>query len=197
MALPVNLTTVTVTGTYIDIAGNPIAGQVKFTPRAVLKNVTSNIILINSTITVTLNSSGAFSQALVATDDIDAAPIGFTYRVEEAFIGGRTFDMLLPAATVGGTIDLADVSPAAANDGTSTLFVTVAEYDALEARVDAVEALATTADALFGDLTDELDAAIAASDSHVALINSYITAVGNITDNKGSINSLLFPAKAS
>lgn len=197
MTLPVNLTTITVTGTYIDIAGNPIAGQVKFTPRAVLKNVTSNVILINSTITVTLDASGSFSQALVATDDADAAPLNFTYRVEEAFIGGRTFDILLPSATVGGTIDLADVSPAVADDGTGSLYVSVAAYDALEARVDAVEALATTADALFGDLTDELAAAIATSNSHVALINSYITAVGNIIDNGAGVNPLLFTAKAS
>jgi hypothetical protein len=197
MALPNNLTTITVTGTYLDIAGDPIAGQVKFTPRAVLKNVTSNIILINSTITVTLNASGAFSQALVATDDIDAAPLNFTYEVEEAFIGGRTFDILLPSATVGGTIDLADVSPAQENDGTSALFVTVAQYDSLEARVDVVEALATSAEALFGDLSDELDSAIAASETHLTLMNSYISSVENILDNKGSINSLLFPAKAS
>ncbi len=197
MALPVNLTTITVTGTYLDIAGNPIAGQVKFTPRAVLKNVTSNVILINSTITVTLNANGAFSQALVATNDSDAAPIDFTYIVEEAFVGGRTYDILVPSATVGGTLDLADVSPAVADDGTGALYVTVAQYDSLEARVDAVEALATTADALFGTLTTELSNAVSQSSANVTLINSYITAVGNITDNKGSINSLLFPAKAS
>jgi hypothetical protein len=197
MTLPVNLTTITVTGTYLDIAGDPIAGQVKFTPRAVLKNTTSNVILINSTITVTLDANGAFSQALVATDDVDAAPLNFTYLVEEAFIGGRTFDMLLPSATVGGTVDLADVAPALSNDGEGAEYITVATYDALEARVVAVEALATTADALFGSLTSELNAAIATSTSHVELINSYITAVGNITDNKGSIASLLFPSKAA
>lgn len=197
MPLPVNLTTITVTGTYLDLTGEPIAGQVKFTPRAVLKNVTSNVILINSTITVTLDAAGSFSQALVATDDSDAAPIDFTYRVEEAFVGGRTFDMLLPSATVGGTVDLADVAPAVADDGTGTIYIDQATYDALEARVVAVEALATTADALFGDLSDELDAAIATSDSHVQLINDYILAMGNINDNKGSINSLLFPSKSA
>ncbi len=197
MPLPVNLTTITVTGTYLDIAGNPIAGQVKFTPRAVLKNVTSNIILINSTITATLNSSGAFSQVLVATDDTDAAPLNFTYEVEEAFIGGRTYDILLPSSTPGGTIDLADVAPAVADDGSGSLYISTEDYDALEARVTAVEALATAADTLFGDLTTELNAAIATSDTHVALINSYILAMGNIMDNKGSINSLLFPAKVN
>ena len=197
MTLPVNLTTITVTCTYLDIAGDPIAGQVKFTPRAVLKNVTTDVILINSTITVTLDANGEFSQALVATDDTDAAPLNFTYQVEEAFIGGRTFDMLLPSATVGGTIDLADVAFALADDGEGSEYIDVATYDALEARVVAVEALATTADTLFGDLTSELNSAIAASTSHVTLINSYLTSVGNINDNKGSVASLLFPSKVA
>lgn len=195
MPLPVNLTTITVTGTYLDLTGDPIAGQVKFTPRAVLKNVTSNVILINSTITVTLDANGSFSQALVATDDTDAAPIDFTYRVEEAFVGGRTFDMLLPSATVGGTIDLADVAPAIADDGTGTTYIDQATYDALEARVVVVEGLATTADALFGDLSTELATAIAASDSHIDLINDYILAIGNINENRGFTNSLLFPSR--
>ena len=197
MALPANLTTITVTGTYLDIAGNPIAGQVKFTPRAVLKNVTSNIILINSTITVTLNANGAFSQALVATNDTDAAPIDFTYQVEEAFVGGRTFDILLPSATVGGTLDLADSAPAVADDGTGTTYIDQPTFDALEARVAAVEALATSATTLFGNLSSSLASAISTSSSAVALINSYLLATENILDNKGSINSLLFPAKAS
>ena len=197
MALPNNLTTITVTGTYIDIAGNPIAGQVRFTPRAVLQNVTSNIILINSSITVTLNSNGAFSQALVATDDTDAAPINFTYQVEEAFIGGRTYDILLPSATVGGTLDLADVAPAVADDGSGVIYVDQPTFDALEARVVVVEALAISAEELFEDLSDELDAAIATSETHVTLMNTYISALENILDNKGSVNSLLFPAKAS
>lgn len=195
MPLPVNLTTITVTGTYLDLTGDPIAGQVKFTPRAVLKNTTSNVILINSTITVTLDANGSFSQALVATNDTDAAPIDFTYRVEEAFVGGRTFDMLLPAATVGGTIDLADVAPAIANDGSGTIYIDQATYDALEARVVVVEGLATTADALFGDLSTELATAIAASDSHIDLINDYILAIGNINENRGFTNSLLFPSR--
>lgn len=197
MPLPVNLTTITVTGTYLDLTGDPIAGQVKFTPRAVLKNVTSNVILINSTITVTLDANGSFSQALVATDDSDAAPINFTYRVEEAFVGGRTFDMLLPSATVGGTIDLADVAPAVADDGSGTVYIDQATYDALEARVVVVEGLATTADALFGDLSTELATAIAASDSHIDLINDYILAIGNINENRGFTNSLLFPSRTA
>jgi len=197
MALPNNLTTITVTGTYLDIAGNPIAGQVLFTPRAVLKNVTSNVILINSTITVTLDANGAFSKALVATNDADAAPVDFTYQVEEAFIGGRTYDILLPTTTPNGTVDLADVAPAIEDDGQGALYITTAVYTALEARVTVVEGLATSATTLFGTLTTELAAAVAVSNSSVSAVASYILALGNILDSQGSINSLLFPAKVA
>jgi hypothetical protein len=197
MALPNNLTTIEVTGRFIDMVGNPIAGQVKFTPRAVLKNVGQNVILINSTITVTLDSSGEFEQNLVATDDADATPLGFTYRVEEAFIGGRTYDILLPSNTPGGSIDLADIVPALPNDGSGTLYASFDDYVDLEARVTVVEELALDAEDFFGDLADELDAAIAGSNTHVALMASYISVVGQITDNGAGVNPLLFPAKAS
>jgi hypothetical protein len=197
MALPANLTTIEVTGRFIDMVGNPIAGQVKFTPRAVLKNVGQNVILINSTITVTLDSSGEFAQDLVATDDADATPLGFTYRVEEAFIGGRTYDILLPSNTIGGTIDLADIVPAVENDGSGALYAAYDDYVDLEARVTVVEELALDAEAFFSDLADELDAAIAGSNTHVALMASYVTMVGQITNNGGGVTPLLFPAKAS
>jgi hypothetical protein len=197
MALPNNLTTIEVTGRFIDMVGNPIAGQVKFTPRAALKNVGQNVILINSTITVTLDSSGEFAQDLVATDDADATPLGFTYRVEEAFIGGRTYDILLPSNTAGGSIDLADVVPAIEDDGSGSLYASYDDYIDLEGRVTVVEELALDAEAFFGDLADELDAAIVGSSAAVALINSYINVVGQITDNGGGVNPLLFAVKAS
>lgn len=197
MALPANLTTIEVTGRFIDMIGNPIAGQVKFTPRAVLRNVGQNVILINSTITVTLDANGEFAQELVATDDVDATPLGFTYRVEEAFIGGRTYDILLPSNTVGGTIDLADIAPAIENDGSGTLYASYDDYVDLEARVDVVEELAIDAEAFFSDLADELDAAIVGSSAHIALINSYISVVGQISDNGAGVNALLFPTKVS
>lgn len=190
MALPGNLSLVTVTGTYIDIAGNPIAGQVKFTPRAVLKDVSADIILINSTITVTLDANGHFEQQLVATDDADAAPLNFTYRVEEAFIGGRTYDILLPSATA--TVDLADVSPAIEDDGAGADYVAIADYVALEARVDNIEALAT----IFNSLNSALTTTIANSTTSTALLSSLVLAIGNIESNVGP-TALMLPARTS
>ena len=189
MAIPANLSLVTVTGTYIDISGVPIAGQVKFTPRAVLRNVTSNVILVNSTIVVTLDANGSFSQELVATDDGDASPIDFTYFVEEAFVGGRSFDILLPASSP--TVDLADVSPAVANDGTGALYVSQSEFTTYEGRLTVVEGKAGAVETFLASLDAALGVAISNSNSAVALTNSYITAIGNIGDN-----GILYPSRA-
>jgi len=191
MAIPANLSTITVTGTYIDIAGNPIAGQVKFTPRAVIKNTTLNVILINSTITATLDANGAFSQALIVTDDTDAAPIGFSYYVEEAFIGGRSFDMLLSAATAGGTLDLADVSPAVPNSGEGALYVTVAQYNDVNSRLTLVEANVVTSNTYFATLNSALTSSQTYANNAVTLMTSYLTAVTGLNEN-----GLLYPTRA-
>lgn len=189
MAIPVNLSIVTVTGTYIDISGNPIAGQVKFTPRAVLRNVTSNVILVNSTIVVTLDANGAFSQQLVATDDSDASPVDFTYFIEEAFVGGRSFDILLPAAVA--TVDLADVSPAVADDGSGALYISGAEFNEYDARLIVVEGKAVAVETFLASLQGALTSAISNSNTATTLITSYVRSVGAIGDN-----GVLYPSRA-
>ena len=191
MALPSNLSTITVTGTYIDIQGNPIAGQILFTPRSVVRDPSAKTILINSTIVVNLDTNGQFTTSLVVTDDPDASPSGFTYYVQEAFVGGRSFDMLLPSSTVGGTLDLSQVSPAVANDGTGAVYVTVDQYSSLSSRVTTVESNANLSNAFFTNLTALLTSAISSSNNSVALLNSYITAVGNIGEN-----GILYPSRA-
>ena len=189
MALPGNLSLVTVTGTYIDINGDPIAGQVKFTPRAVLRNVTSNVILINSTIVVTLDANGSFSQQLVATDDPDASPIDFTYFIEEAFTGGRSFDILLPAAVA--TVDLADVSPAVADDGTGALYIDGTEFNAYEARLVVVEGQAASVTTFLSTLQAGLATAVTNSNNSATLVGNYVRAIGGIADN-----GILNPSRA-
>ena len=189
MAIPGNLSLVTVTGTYIDITGEPIAGQVKFTPRAVLRNTTSNVILVNSTIVVTLDANGAFSQQLVATDDPDASPVDFSYFVEEAFVGGRQFDILLPRATA--TVDLADVSPAVANDGTGALYIDAAQFAAYSARLTTVEGQAGGVTTYLDSLQSALNTAITNSNNARNLISQYVLSIGNIADN-----GVLYPSRA-
>lgn len=109
MALAPSTNTVTVTGTYIDFEGNPIAGQIRFTLTQVLRNGTDDQMVAPSSVVVAL-SSGSFSATLPATNDPDIIPNPFTYTVEESFPGGRTYSIELPYDSPG-SLDLADISP--------------------------------------------------------------------------------------
>jgi len=138
MALTPNLSTVTVGGQYVDVAGNAIAGQVKFTPRATLVDTTGDQIIVNRTITVDLDANGEFTVTLPVTDDTDISPVDFTYRVEEAFTGGRVYDIALPSSPA--TQNLADKVPAVPAGGAeASTYVLLSVFDTLEARVDTIE----------------------------------------------------------
>lgn len=109
MALGANLSTVNVTGKYIDFEGNPIEGQIRFTLSGVLRNGIDDQIVAPSSIVVPLNQ-GSFTVTLPATNDPDIVPNPFEYMVEESFPGGRTYSISLPYNTVG-TLNLNDISP--------------------------------------------------------------------------------------
>jgi len=110
MALGASLTTVVITGSYVDYEGTAIAGQIRFSSAEVLRNGTDDQMVAPSTVVVPL-VSGAFSVTLPATNDPDVIPNPFTYSVEESFPGGRTYTISIPYDTVG-SLDLADISPA-------------------------------------------------------------------------------------
>lgn len=143
MALTPNLTTVTVSGTYVDIQGNPIAGQVNFTPRAILTDAAYNQIVISKTISVTLDPTGSFSVVLPVTDDTSLSPINFTYSVEEAFVGGRIYDISIPSTSA--TLNLADVVPSSASSGLSSTYVLLTTYTTLNAQVQTMVPTVNTA----------------------------------------------------
>ena len=137
MALPGNITTITVTGQYIDFTGSPIAGQVKFTNPQFLVDAAADRMIVPTTITATLDNTGAFSVTIPITNDADVSPLNFTYTYEEAFIGGSTYTISLPAS-LGGSVDISDLRPQA----TVQSFFQPASYNlypALEARVDQEE----------------------------------------------------------
>ena len=140
MALTPNLSTVTVTGEYVDVSGSPIAGQVKFTPQEIVIDAAENQIIIPRTVTVDLDANGQFSVVLPATDDTDLAPVNWVYRVEEAFAGGRSYYIVIPSDP--NTLDLADVVPAvAAGAAEASTYVLIATYNTLAGRVTAIEAV--------------------------------------------------------
>lgn len=108
MALAGNISTRTLTGTYVDFKGNPIAGNITFTSAADEIDVTAGQILVSSTVTATLDNNGHFSVTLPVTDDVDLAPLNFKYAVNEAFAGGRSYQISLPT---GATVDLSTLAP--------------------------------------------------------------------------------------
>lgn len=165
MALTPNLTTVTVSGTYVDIQGNPIAGQVNFTPRAILTDASYDQIVIAKTISVTLDANGSFSTTLPVTDDTSLSPYNFTYSVEEAFSGGRIYDIAIPSSAAATGLNLADVAPSSASAGLSSTYVLLSSYSTLNTQVQGMVATVNTASAPATAINTATTAATAAATS--------------------------------
>ncbi|MFE9398651.1 hypothetical protein [Streptomyces flavidovirens] len=113
MPLPVGLSTVTVTGTYKHPDGTPFKGKLLFTPEPAILTSAAHGTLILGTLEVPLDVDGAMSVTLLATDDADVTPSGWTYQVTERWYDapGRSYPLSLPATA--STVDLADVAPTA------------------------------------------------------------------------------------
>jgi hypothetical protein len=110
-----------VTGTFpIPVAGSARAGQVVFTPTAVLVDSTQKAIYSGGG-PVTLNASGQLSTTLLCTNDPDVQPTGWRWRVDEQPTSGqrRTYFIDLPS-TLGSTIDLSQLAPVSAPDGSGS-----------------------------------------------------------------------------
>lgn len=80
MPLPGDLSTVTVTGRFLDATGLPLRGKITFTPSAVLTDATGQVIVSEGR-TCDLNAGSFTSPPLAATDNADLSPQGWTYAV--------------------------------------------------------------------------------------------------------------------
>lgn len=107
MALPANITLITLTGQYLDFQGEAIDGQVKIYPSQVLIDSAADRIIIPTVITTDL-VNGSFSVAVPITNDADVSPQNFTYLYEESFEGGRTYRISLPSS-LGSSVDISDL----------------------------------------------------------------------------------------
>lgn len=112
-AWPTNWQGSHLTGTYIDLLGNPLSGQVLFTPAftdspGAAISTAFKVIVMAATRSVNLDANGHFDVILPATDDPDITPRGWTYTVTESFAGGRTYSIDAPA---NANRDLVDVAP--------------------------------------------------------------------------------------
>ena len=107
MPLPLNITLITLTGQYLDFTGEAIDGQVKIYPSQVLIDSAADRIIIPSVITTDL-VGGSFSLTVPITNDPDVSPLNYNYLFEEAFEGGRSYLIQLPAS-LGASVDISDL----------------------------------------------------------------------------------------
>lgn len=112
MSLPGGLTSITVTGTFSDGAGDPLGGTVTFWPSAELTDATGHVIIGATPITATVNpSTGQFSQVLATTDNAGLLPEGWTYKIQVGVAGAQqTFNAYIPSS-YGSTVDLSVLGP--------------------------------------------------------------------------------------
>lgn len=120
MSLPSNVDFGTVVGTIIDSTGTPAKGKVTFTPAAkVLINRTASppVTITTASVKVELDADGHFSVQLVATDDPDLNPVGWTYSMSFVLEAGTiaSESILVP---VGATIDVTTVVRVTSSGGT-------------------------------------------------------------------------------
>lgn len=175
MALTVDLETVTLTGTYVDLIGDAIVGSVTFTPQTIIKDTDQNQIIVNNVITEVLDGNGSFSVVLPVTDDSDVVPQPFAYQVEEVFSGGRTFTITLPGG--GASVDIADLSPAV-SAAVAAGFVTSTQFNQITARLATANTAYTQITAIQDNIeaaaTAASDAADSAQSAQVAGINQFL-----------------------
>lgn len=115
-AMPPGIATVILTGRYVRPDGTPLLGTVSVTPSAHLTFPDADTVSVGGA-TVELDENGAFSIALIATDQPGMDPTDWTYQVVEKFhrIEGRSYSIKLPPTTP--VVDVADIAPADPSHG--------------------------------------------------------------------------------
>lgn len=115
MALPAGITTVTVTRTYLDGEGAPLNANVAFAPSIVaLNHPATDSTIVMEPVVVDADQHGQVTATLIATDDTDTTPTGWTWTVTEWVEGVRlaSWPLSVPTTAAGTGLDLADVAPA-------------------------------------------------------------------------------------
>jgi hypothetical protein len=105
-------TAIQVTGTYQSESGAPASGTLTFQLTQAMEN--TNVVITPSPIVVTLDSSGHFTQTLLANDDAGTVPPGVMYGVTEQVTSAepRDYFITIPSG-LGGTVDISTLMPGA------------------------------------------------------------------------------------
>lgn len=110
MALPADISIVTVTGTYIDGDGFPESGFLTFRPSVdTVRDPANNQVVKLIIGQATLDGDGKISIDLVATDDPDIIPTNWYYIVTERISGRDQRSWYITLSSALTTIDIADI----------------------------------------------------------------------------------------
>jgi hypothetical protein len=138
--IPSDITAIRVFATYLHGDGTAAQGQVSFTP-SITAQTTDGIFVDVATVVYLDRDTGSFSVELASTDDAQWMNPGWTYHVTE-HIGTfgrqvtREYDIEVPAASVGGELNLALAAPAEA----ATPTITYIPYSLVNAKGDILAA---------------------------------------------------------
>lgn len=110
--------TATITATFRNTSGQPLAGAVAFTPETTgpILDAEGDVVLMPTPVVFLIENGVMDTATLIATDDPDLNPTGWTYKVSIRVSGHdrETFSIEVPAGT---TSDLADLAPVATSTG--------------------------------------------------------------------------------
>ncbi|MGW9245746.1 glycerophosphodiester phosphodiesterase [Streptomyces badius] len=117
MALPDDLPTVTLTGTYTHPDGSPMKGSVSVTPSSGKVVAADSGLTIQGRAKAKFDGNGHVTLTVLATDAPGINPENFTYQVKIAFpdATGDSFFIELPAAAP--EVQLPAITPATPSDG--------------------------------------------------------------------------------
>lgn len=117
MALPDDLPTVTLTGTYTHPDGSPMKGSVSVTPTPGKVVAADSGLTIQGRAKQKIGNDGRVTLTVLATDAPGINPANFTYEVKIAFPDalGDEFTIELPAAAPN--VQLPAITPATPSDG--------------------------------------------------------------------------------
>ena len=109
MPFPGDLTTITVTASYPNIAGQPQSGLVKFDPQQPIADSTGDVILTGAVVQKVYN--GVMQPVILPCTDNLTSPTNFQYKITETFgTQTRSYYVYLPHS-LGSTVDLSSLSP--------------------------------------------------------------------------------------
>lgn len=116
MALPGDLTTITLTGTFTDGAGNPQGGTVMLIPSNEIVDVTGKTVIAQVPITIAVSSTtGTFSQAGIATtDNANLQPQNWWWIITINVPGISSVFSAYMSSSYGSTVDISQLNPVVA-----------------------------------------------------------------------------------